>query len=151
MGITDTTWGPQLQQESNKFWFYAIATSIMLSLYQVFFGLQPAQAAEKGSEKEASSITNEKGAQEQNEPKETTSASTEKVPPIPAQARDKSIQVYRQLLIDGCDLFIPGATVGWIPAEPLTVGIFMSISTVLAMGSMWPKIQADAAASAKKK
>lgn len=51
--------------------------------------------------------------------------------------------------MDGCDLFVPGAAVGWIPIEALSVGIFMSISSVLAMGSMWPKIQANAATAKK--
>jgi hypothetical protein len=135
MGITATAWGPQIAQESAKFWFYAIATSILLSLYQVFFVVTPARPAAK-----VISPTNDEKA-----------PSTEKSAPVPTQADTKSADLYRQLLIDGCDLFVPGSVIGWIPTEPLTVGIFMSISSALAMSSMWPKIQANAAAAAKKK
>jgi hypothetical protein len=133
MGITATTWGPQIAQESAKFWFYAIATSILLSLYQVFFVVTPTRTAEKV----VSQTTDEK----------STAPLAEKTP----QANSRSTEIYRQLLIDGCDLFVPGSVVGWLPTEPLTVGIFMSISSILAMSSMWPKIQANAAAAAKKK
>jgi hypothetical protein len=144
MGITATSWGPRLQQESNKFWFYAIATSILLSLYEVFFVLNPSRPPQKvPSEKTITMSTDEKVEVKDGVP----------VPPdkgITAKADSKSTQIYRQLIIDGCDLFIPGSTVGWIPAEPLTVGIFMSISTIVAMASMWTKIQANAAAAKRK-
>jgi hypothetical protein len=55
---------------------------------------------------------------------------------------------YKQLVIDGCDLFIPGAVVGWMPFSPLTVGVAMAISTLLQLGDMWPRIQAQTAAAA---
>jgi hypothetical protein len=134
MNLTSTTWGPQLTQESNKFWFYGIVMSILLGLYQIFFAPPVTPTGEKA-----------------------TSSSKEKTPgdinPTLAKPNSKNTQLYRQLLIDSCDLFIPGAAVGWIPSEPLTVGVFMSISSILAMGSMWSKIQTDATAAeaAKKK
>jgi len=134
MGVTSTTWGPQVAHESAKFWFYGIVTSVLLSLYQVFFIVTPTRTAEKV----VSSTTDEK-------------ASSTKTSPVPAQADTRSTEIYRQLLIDGCDLFIPGSTVGWTPSEPLTIGIFMSISSALAMGSMWPKVQANAATAKSNK
>lgn len=82
----------------------------------------------------------------------TTTSTKETTAQTPAQVQVQAgnTDLYRQILIDGCDLFIPGAVTGWIPIETLSVGVFMSISSVLAMGGMWPKIQASAAAARSK-
>lgn len=135
MGLTTQTWAPKLLIESQKFWFYAIATSLLLSLYQLFFTSTPARAT-------APVVTEKEDA--------TTFSSEKPATVIKAEVENGNTDIYRQLLIDGCDLFIPGAAVGWIPIEPLSVGVFMSISSVLAMGTMWPKIQASAGTAQKK-
>lgn len=142
MGLTSPSWGPHLLLESQKFWFYAIATSLLLSFYQLLFT--------PTSTKFPTLVVNEKEATtEKTSPAQATN--TEKKTVVPAQATTRNTDLYRQILMDGCDLFVPGAAVGWIPIETLSVGIFMSISSVLAMGSMWPKIQANAAVASVKK
>ena len=36
MGVTSYEWGPRIQLEANKFWAYALLTSIVLSLWDLF-------------------------------------------------------------------------------------------------------------------
>ncbi|KAE9973597.1 hypothetical protein EG327_009023 [Venturia inaequalis] len=127
MGLTCPSWGPHILLESQKFWFYAIVTSLLSSFHQLLFAPAPIQPAT---------------------PTTVTEKSSEKASPDSGR---NNTDVYRQILIDGCDLFVPGAAVGWIPIESLSVGLFMSVSSVLAMGSMWPKIQAQVNAAGAKK
>ncbi|TID22361.1 hypothetical protein E2P81_ATG11463 [Venturia nashicola] len=127
-----------------KFWFYAIATSLLMTFYQLFFTSTSATCP--------ASVIGEKNALTEKTDISTTEKTSAKEKKTPNEARGRNNKdLYRQILIDGCDLFVPGAAVGWIPIETLSVGIFMSISSVLAMGSMWPKIQAQANATAAKK
>lgn len=134
MGLTSASWGPHLLIESQKFWFYAIATSLLSSFYQLLFAQTTIQPVTPALHE-----------------KDTLGKATPVSASALLQAGRNNTDLYRQILIDGCDLFVPGAAVGWIPVETLSVGVFMSVSSVLAMGSMWPKVQAQSTAAAAKK
>lgn len=133
MGITTYDWATQLQQEALKCWFYGISWSILLSVYQlltVFFSepaaVQPVNA--KSNEKE----TSEKQPAARQKPSVT--------------ARDPALRskIYTQLMIDGCDIFLPGAAVGWIPVDQVFVGTCQTISSALAGRQVWDRVQAVA-------
>ena len=49
--------------------------------------------------------------------------------------------LYVQLVIDCCDLLIPGSAVGWLPVGLLVVGTATSISSILAGQRIWMKVQ----------
>jgi len=136
MGITSTTWGPSAIRESNKFWFYALVTSIILSLYEFWTIRFQSPTPDVKVPKETQG-TNEKSP----EIKVDNSALDNQ---FLAEREGKRKQIYKQLVMDGCDLVIPGAAVGWISADPVTVGVAQSISTILAMRDMWIKIQSNA-------
>lgn len=111
MGITSTQWGPVLQFEALKFWFYSISVSILIGVYQVL-GAQstPAQRPEHKYKKNG----------------------------VEQAARTR--RLYKQLVIDGCDLLVPGSAVGWIRADPVTVGVASCVSTVLAGHNIWVRV-----------
>jgi hypothetical protein len=43
----------------------------------------------------------------------------------------------KSLIVDACDLVIPGSVLGWIPASTTQVGIVMIVSTLVASGDIW--------------
>lgn len=134
--MTSFSWGPLVQDEANKCWFYALLASIALSLYHLLSF--PASASRVTTDKRQDSsrvaVTDGKEARVQ-----------EKQPPSkqPPQTATRSI-LYNQLVIDGCDLLIPGSAVGWIPADWVTVGLATAVSTVLGGRQIWERVQAAA-------
>lgn len=125
--MTNYEWGSRVQTEANKCWFYAIAASILLSLYQLMTlsSIQPAASAGKESEKTP-----------EVDKKESKSMELEGT----QQAARRKI--YSQLVIDCADIIIPAAGVGWIQADELTVGVAGTISTIVAGQSIWARVQA---------
>ncbi|KAJ9220590.1 hypothetical protein DTO169C6_7103 [Paecilomyces variotii] len=53
----------------------------------------------------------------------------------------KSSPWLKRIIIDGCDLLIPGSMVGWIAVSPLVVAMSMVASTVLAAQDIWAQAQ----------
>ncbi len=107
MRATNFDWGHLLQAEANKCWVYAIAFSILLSLYQLYESLTSSPAAEQSSKDV--SITQE----DEKAPKPAKPA---KVAPV------QYTDVCRQLLVDGCDLIIATSAAGWLIADEMKVG-----------------------------
>jgi hypothetical protein len=128
MGLTRLESGPWVVIESNRFWFYALMCSMLSAVWEGLFAGEKQQRLVAEKEKK-------KGRKESAEKRVVSSGPKRGLP-------------YKQLVIDGCDLFIPGAVVGWMPFSPLTVGVAMAISTLLQLGDMWPRIQAQTAAAA---
>lgn len=50
----------------------------------------------------------------------------------------------KRLVIDGCDLLIPGSMLGWIAVSPMVVGMSMVVSTLLAAQDIWERAQIQA-------
>ena len=76
--------------------------------------------------------------------------------PAGATARSKAESnvlpwpLVRQILTDACDLIIPGSITGWARTSPAIVGLATVISTLLASGEIWYRVQrSDAAAKTK--
>ncbi|KAJ9385874.1 hypothetical protein DTO063F5_4081 [Paecilomyces variotii] len=53
----------------------------------------------------------------------------------------KSSPWLKRIIIDGCDLLIPGSMVGWIAVSPLVVAMSMVASTLLAAQDIWAQAQ----------
>jgi hypothetical protein len=139
MGVTNTSWGPNLQQESNKFWFYALTSSLLLSMYQIFLSsalfTKPAQST---TTEEVGSTSSEKNTEEKLKAK-SSAKSPGGTPPGDMK------QVYKQFFMDGCDILIPGSVVGWIPADAVTVGVAMSLSSYLSARQIWLTVNSNKA------
>ena len=43
----------------------------------------------------------------------------------------------KNIIVDACDLVIPGSVLGWIPASSTQVGLAMVVSTLIASGDIW--------------
>ncbi|KAI5194784.1 hypothetical protein E4T39_08516 [Aureobasidium subglaciale] len=52
-------------------------------------------------------------------------------------------QLSTSLLVDACDILIPGSAVGWISASSVTVGIASSISSVIIGKQIWNRVQKE--------
>jgi hypothetical protein len=126
MGIWSSDWAPRLFVEAMKFWFYSISFSIFLSLVLLCsqlwkLSLPPKRESGKGEK--------------------TVEAEVDRV----ATETKQSIALWRGLLkklvIDCCDIFIPGLTTGWLVVSSGTVGILGIISTVLASLDIWERVQ----------
>nr|POE76143.1 hypothetical protein CFP56_59623 [Quercus suber] len=105
-----------------------------LSLFYLFFATEPSVVPaeqQSGDEKHAHGKQGKPASQKPKKQPEQSPASR------PA-ARSK---LYTQIVIDGCDLFLPGSAVGWIPADLVTVGVAGTISTVLAGRDIWHRVQ----------
>jgi hypothetical protein len=128
MGVTKFEWGPRLELEANKFWFYSIAFSILVSLYtliQAFFVPKSTSAA---TEKTSPEINKEASSSEAN----------------PTVQKEVSyVALSKQLVVDSCDLLIAGSSIDWILANDVTVGTAYIISSTLAGRDIWNRVQAQ--------
>lgn len=130
MGVTAFEWGPRVQLEANKCWFYSLTASILLSIVQLlWYNLQTIGSVRHEREKKGQG----KG--------KFKADSAEK-----HRAIDQS-RIYQQLVIDCCDLTLPGSAIGWSPsalASPLVVGIASTISTTVSGRQIWRRVQQSA-------
>ncbi|KAG9944959.1 hypothetical protein KCU85_g7605, partial [Aureobasidium melanogenum] len=53
-------------------------------------------------------------------------------------------QLYTNLIIDCCDILIPGSAVNWIPVSSVTVGVASSISSLIVGKQIWERVQTEA-------
>lgn len=53
-------------------------------------------------------------------------------------------QLYTNIIIDCCDILIPGSAVNWIPVSSVTVGIASSISSLIVGKQIWERVQMEA-------
>lgn len=120
MGVTAYDWADTAQLESLKFWFYAIAVSIMLTLYDMVL------------------VPTSKRATSQTSPKTTPSSKRSQY-----ETKIRRPGMYLDLITDSLDLTIPGSAVGWIALDKVTVGIAMAASSMIAGKRMWDRIQAQ--------
>ena len=128
MGITNYSWGPELQNEALKCWFYGIAWSIVLSLYQ----LTGLHATSPASTSLASKKPIEKRAKQTAAKKKSSLTSAD---------RAFRSRIYTQLVIDCCDIFIPGSAVGWIPVYQVFAGTCQTISSAVAAKQVWDRVR----------
>lgn len=123
MLITSNSWAPGLQMEALKFWFYSLAVSVLLGVYELFL-LESAPV-------EATTQTPEKGEEEDKERRQASS-------PDLRAAKRRAIQ--KRIVADSCDMSIPAAVVGWIPLPPVATGVAGSISAILGGSDVWWRV-----------
>lgn len=130
MGVYRTAWAQPLFVEAMKFWFYSISCSIVLGLvglWGLYFTPTKVIAKEKVDE------ADEEDGKEDKEKK------------VRAEAKwmSKRRKIMKRLLIDVCDLFIPGSVTGWLAVSSADVGMFSVLSTVLAGTDIWTRVQSQ--------
>lgn len=60
-------------------------------------------------------------------------------------------QLYTNLIIDCCDILIPGSAVNWIPVSLVTVGVASSISSLIVGKQIWERVQMEACQKEQRK
>lgn len=134
MHITHNSWAPGLQVESLKFWFYSLAVSVLLGIYDLFMlDSSPATAEPVISEKAKGKVTVKSGGKK-------ASAVIEAKPAAQNQNALKRQAILKGIVADSCDLLIPGSIVGWIPIDPVPVGIAGSLSAILGGSDAWARV-----------
>lgn len=107
-------WNAPVLVEANKFWFYALGLSVFGAVYELVFHFLWASAdgrrAQKGKEKKGDS----------------------KKKPVPS-----ATPLVKRIVVDGCDLLIPGLFLGWTPFGSLGVGLAMLLSTGVTSRDIW--------------
>ncbi|KAH8703132.1 peroxin PEX11-1 [Talaromyces proteolyticus] len=116
MGVWVAPWAQDLFTESNKWWFYAISLSLIGSTFSLFF--PPSQS--------------------NSEADKTTKTENEKKPVV-KQTPDLTPLV-KKIIVDGCDILLPGSFLGWIQATPTQVGVAMIVSTLVTSKDIWVKV-----------
>ncbi|EED21076.1 PEX11 domain protein [Talaromyces stipitatus ATCC 10500] len=124
MGIWVTPWAQELFIECHKWWFFGLALSIIGSTVDIFLPV--------------SEPTLTSSAVKQSEKKTVTSEKEKKKQPLPVK-RDLTPLV-KGLIVDSCDIVIPGSVLGWIPASSTQVGLMMVVSTLVSSGGIWAQV-----------
>lgn len=114
MDIWLVDWYQPLLVEANKLWFYAICISLARSL--IYLSTR--------SDKETKDKSS--GAKGEKKVKESPS------PSIPSRS-----SLVKRLLVDSCDLTLPGSCVGWLEIGDIGIGLAMVVSTLLPLAEMW--------------
>ena len=126
MRVTNYSWGPALQNEANKMWFYAISFSILLSLYNLAI-LVISTPSNQGKQSTISKV-------DQNE-------KSSKAEVLKVDRSNAFIKLVVHLAIDCCDLLIPGSSIGWILVPEAAVGAAQATSSALATPQIWRRVQ----------
>ena len=125
MAIWHTAWASMVFVEAMKFWFYSISFSICLGLLRLYrLGISTQGKLDSEHKKDQGSVEN--------------------VAHIGGETRDwvaSRKRILKRLVIDCCDLFIPGFTTGWLVLSSATVGMLCVVSTILASGDIWTQVQ----------
>ncbi|KAL4790969.1 peroxisomal biogenesis factor 11 [Aspergillus venezuelensis] len=127
MNVARVNWYRPLMTEANKFWFYALSLSIMRCFWELIFPTITTVPV-KISEKDSSSGKGKSKSKGKGQP-QTQQVTAPKWPLI------------KRIIIDGCDLTLPGSFIGWVPASGLQIGIGMFVSTLLAGHEVWLRQQ----------
>ncbi|KAL4908424.1 hypothetical protein BDW74DRAFT_175106 [Aspergillus multicolor] len=115
MNVARVDWAHALTTEADKFWFYALALSVMRYMWELLVPQIPATPTS----------TKTVGDEKRKAKAGTQQASAPKWPLV------------KRIIIDGCDLMLPGSFLGWTPVTPLQIGLGMIVSTILAGHNVW--------------
>ncbi|RHZ53105.1 PEX11 domain protein [Aspergillus thermomutatus] len=123
MNVYPVQWNKPVLVEAYKFWFYALALSIVGALWGLLFG------SASGSPSAGKVQQDEKKGGSGKEGKEGGRKEVSTGPLV------------KRIVVDGCDLLIPGVFLGWIQVSDVVVGMAMVVSTLVAGRDVWVKAQ----------
>ncbi|OTB13317.1 hypothetical protein K445DRAFT_320166 [Daldinia sp. EC12] len=119
--------------EAQRFWLFSLVCSAVYNVLEISFTLSaaaPPSSTGKGASSEKKTASQEKRKLE--------------------QKREFTTKVYklgRGATASLLDIVLPGTTVGWVKAEPGTVGLAMFVTTILTMMDVWERCGREVAAS----
>jgi len=119
MSLWEPPWAKMVMREANKFWFYAICFSIIETIIYAL-GLVPPEKeiVEKDKVQGKGKIWKRR---------------------IPVK-RTSGKEIVKKLVLDGCDLLVPGHHTGWIRTNSALVGEASVMSTLLTAAEVWKRV-----------
>jgi len=97
MGVYKTTWAGPVFVEAMRFWVYSLVAGTLLLVVGIWeLYTTPLTVRIVGEKRKGKEVKNEEVKKEWN--------------------RERA-QLIKRLVIDGCDLFIPGSVTGWLPVS----------------------------------
>jgi len=134
-------WAVTAQTEALKIWVYALASSVLLDLYEIMIIYSAQSTAAPTTTLSASKREQQLGSSEPEKPAENDKDRINTPSPSAlGTSQTKCQQLYRQLVIDSCDLLIPSVAVGWLVFDPVTVGVAGSISALVGGSDAWARV-----------
>lgn len=135
MGVYQTIWAAPVFREAMKFWFYSLSLSVVLSIVRIWrLYVEPTGLRSKAKVKGMGKVEGKlDGDGEKNDEEEAEKEIVE--------WRQKRQGIMRKLVIDACDIVIPGSVTGWMKISSANVGMCSVVSTVLAGTEVWVRIQ----------
>jgi hypothetical protein len=149
-----------LQTEALKFWIYALGTSILVGMFELFMPNEfkpdkptptptSNEATIKEKEAEASDSTrtvtrSKKQDTSQTQTNKAKSETEQSVKPLlkSPTAPQSSTRILTQLAIDSLDILTPSSALGWIQLPPTStwVGLAGATSALLSLSGVWGKV-----------
>ncbi|OGM51115.1 peroxin PEX11-1 [Aspergillus bombycis] len=126
LGVHPVAWNTPVLVEAFKFWFYSLALSVLGAVWGLLFT--------SSSSASSKTTSNEKKKEDKNAEKTTPNTDN-------SQSKAQRAALMKRIVVDGCDLLIPGVFVGWMQISDLVIGVTMVISTVVSGGDAWVKAQ----------
>lgn len=112
MGVyPQTPWASDIQTQAYKFWFWGLAMSVLGGVWSLL--LNSGSSVQSKNDNEKRKWRGDTGA---------------------------SKTLIKRVIVDGCDLVIPGSSLGWISMESEMVGMLMVLSTVVSMEDVWRRV-----------
>ncbi|RMJ23869.1 PEX11 domain protein [Aspergillus sp. HF37] len=111
LNVWPVPWNSRALVEANRFWFYALGLSVFGAVYELVFHCLWAPKASQNGKREKKRSTGK---------------------PIAS-----ATPLMKRIAVDGCDLLIPGAVLGWTPFGDFGVGLAMLVSTGVVSRDIW--------------
>ncbi|OJK02221.1 hypothetical protein ASPACDRAFT_114930 [Aspergillus aculeatus ATCC 16872] len=127
--IYPVPWAKTVTVEAFKFWYYALALSLFGAVWEWYSG-GGAGSVGKGVKKVGGKRG---GAGAAGKAKGRAGAGA-------AASRVDTSTLLKRVVVDGCDLLIPGTYLGWMGVGPLGVGVGMVVSTVVSLREIWRSV-----------
>lgn len=119
------TWNRTVLEEAYKLWFYALSLSLLGAVWSLLFtvsgtGTASGTGTGKGKKggKRGGKVGNGAG----------------------ASHRMVRRTLLKRIVVDGCDLLIPGVFLGWVGVGDAVVGAGMVVSTLVSGGDVWGRV-----------
>lgn len=128
MNVWLVPWNTPVLIEANKFWFYAISLSIFGAVVEIVVSLFPGSKAQEGEGK----ATQQNGSAKEN---------MDEISARQSQKQRSIEPLVKSVVVDGCDLLLPGTFLGWMEASEAMIGVTMVLSTLVSGGDVWDRAQ----------
>ncbi|PYH46467.1 PEX11 domain protein [Aspergillus saccharolyticus JOP 1030-1] len=138
--IYPVPWAKTVVGEAYKFWFYALALSLLGAVWE-WSGLVGGGAGAGGSGSVSSKAANRGKKGGNGKAGGAGAAGKRKTEAGGAVSRARKSALVKRVVVDGCDLLIPGTYLGWVVGMgQLQVGVGMVVSTLVSLREIWSSV-----------